>query len=607
MRGVSLRVVSLVALSVGVAGAASSACSASSTPGEQALLEDGGTDGGFALPDGGAPEGGGGGFEAGDNLAKLEPNNATIFIDTSVSPLVGGTQSFVFKKPSGEDITASATFSIEPSTLGTFSGATFTSVTDLPGGVLGVTGLVTAIAPGEKGEAKVTVVKLRKSEDPTTKSKDFFFEEPHLGTPSPTEDILKFTTQINQVDVAIVQDTSGSMGGEIANLQASIKGTLIPELKKQIPSVGIGIAGHDDYPVGGYGSSGSCSGTYAGDIPVYVIQRITTDDTAAKSAVDKLRRCFGNDGPESQLPALWHVLTGNALNWSGGSIPAHTPPAGFTGGMNFRPGAVPVLVLITDAPWHNGVSSASTAYGSTVTSPPTMPALVDAFNKAGAKFVGIHSQLGDGDPKPDGNHLSDNTNSNVPPSAFGGACGAGQCCTGLSGAGKAPDAPGGNCRLNFEITGDGTGLGNSVVTAIKAIASGSVYDLLPEVSNDPANPDGVDAVSAFMDRLEAVKPGEPGVPAECAGTPRKSDPSKAYDDMIGGITAGKQVACFKVIPKQNTTVEPKETAQFFKASIRMRGVAPGTTPVGPTTPTIDLGDERTVLFYVPPKAPGGIK
>jgi len=558
------------------------------------LLGDGGGDGSTIQLDGDPP-----GLETGTGYL-VNPFNATVYIDTSMTPLVGGVQKFTFTSETGEDLTDKATWSIDPPDLGSFSGSTFTSVTDL-GGALGKTGVVTAVAPGATGAAKVTVVKLRKNEDPITKAKDFFFEEPYGGDPSPKEDILKFTTQINQVDVAIVQDTTGSMGDEITNLQSSLKGTLIPQLKLQIPSVGIGIAGHDDYPTSGYGSSGSCGGTYPGDIPVYVIERITTDEARAKAAVDKLRRCFGSDGPESQLPALWHVLTGKALTWSGGSVPAHTPPAGFTGGMNFRPGAVPVLVLITDAPWHNGVTS---PYTTGVTSPPTMAGLAAEINKVGAKFVAINSTLGDGDPKPDANRLSDDTKSNVAVGAFGGTCGAGMCCTGLSGAGVAPDAPGGGrCRLNFQINGNGTGLGTSVVTAIKAIASGSVYDLLPEVTSDPTNPDSVDAVASFMDRLEAAKPGDPGVPAECAGTPRKSDPSKTYNDMIGGVTAGKQVACFRVIPKKNATVPPKEVAQFFKAKIRMRGVAPGTTPVTATTPTIDLGDERTVLFYVPPKPP----
>jgi hypothetical protein len=269
--------------------------------------------------------------------------------------------------------------------------------------------------------------------------------------------------------------------------------------------------------------------------------------------------------------------------------------------MDFRPGAVPVVVNITDANWHNGVGANYSGFTA-----PNLAQLTNAFKAANAKFVAINTNTA---PDADSNKLSDDTNSRVPPSAFDGAgkpagCGAGQCCTGTNGAGVAP--VGGLCRLNFRASSTGTGVGTSVVNAIKAIASGSVYDLLPEITNDPTNADGVNAVDAFMDRLEAVAPGEAGAPAECAGTPRKSDPSKPYNDMIGGITAGKQVACFKVIPKKNMTVKPKDVAQFFKAQIRMRGVTPGTTPVTGTTPTIDLGDERTVLFYVPPKAPGGI-
>ncbi len=605
MRAFSLRlspvVLSLLALLAATAGA----CGASKDVSDE-TFDPGGDDGGGITPGDGALDGPGGGFETGSELATLEPNNATVFIDTSVTPLVGGTQTFVFKKPGGEDITASATFTLEPSTLGTFSGATFTSVTDLPGGVLGLTGLVTATAPGQKAEAKVTVVKLRKSEDPTTKSKDFFFEEPYLGTPSPEEDVLKFTTQINQVDVVFAMDTTGSMSGARNGLRDAIKTTLIPELKKQIPSVGIGIAGYDDYPYSGYGyanwSGTECAASpVRGDLPVYVLQRITTDATAAANAADGLRLCAGADGPESQVPAMFHILTGDELTWPGGSVKKYTPKPGFSGGMDFRPGAVPVVVNITDANWHNGVGATYSF------SAPTMAQLAAAFTKAGAKFVALNTTSS---PDADSNKLSDDTNSKVPPSAFDGpgkpaGCGAGQCCTGSGGAGVAP--VGGLCRLNFRVTASTSGVGTSVVTAIKAIASGSVYDLLPEVANDPANPDGVDAVSAFMDRLEAVAPGDPGAPAECAGTPRKSEPSKTYNDMIGGITAGKQVACFKVIPKKNTSVMPKATAQFFNAKIRMRGVAPGTTPVTASTPTIDLGDERTVLFYVPPQAPGGIK
>jgi hypothetical protein len=291
---------------------------------------------------------------------------------------------------------------------------------------------------------------------------------------------------------------------------------------------------------------------------------------------------------------MWHVLTGNALSWPGGSVAAHTPAAGTTGGMDFRAGAVPVIVIITDANWHNGVGN---NYSFTA---PTATSLGAEMKKVGAKFVAVNTST---TADPDANALSDATSSNVPAAAFGSCTSGTGCCTGLNGAGRTATGPGGSCRLNFVASSSGTGVGTSIVTAIKAIASGSVYDLLPEISNDPTNADGVNAVTAFMDRLEAAKPGDAGVPAECAGTPRKSSPTMTYNDMVGGVTAGKQVACFRVIPKKNATVPPKEIAQFFKAKIRMRGVAPGTTPVTSTTPTVDLGDERTVLFYVPPKPP----
>ncbi|MBK7395965.1 MAG: hypothetical protein IPJ34_06575 [Myxococcales bacterium] len=52
----------------------------------------------------------------------------------------------------------------------------------------------------------------------------------------------------------------------------------------------------------------------------------------------------------------------------------------------------------------------------------------------------------------------------------------------------------------------------------------------------------------------------------------------------------------------NESVPPKESAQFFKAIIRMKGIAPGVT-VTPTTPRVDLGDDRTALFMVPPTPP----
>jgi hypothetical protein len=543
----------------------------------------------------------------------VTPINAVVYIDTGKTPIAGGTQVFTVTE-SGTDVSSTATFSLEDPSLGTFAGNTFTSVTDLGkdasgADVLGKTSIanVTA-ASGKKAQAKITVVKLRKTEDPVTSAKDFFFTVAYKTAPDPKDDILKFTTNIQQVDVAFVMDTTGSMSGEISNLRTSLSSTIIPALKAAIPSVGIAVVDHRDVPFAapgaflglGYGSPGDWAAK------VWAPITVQTDAAALKTvqdAVGKYSAGGGSDGPESQVPAMYFTLTGKGFSWPASSgypassLPDVTPKAGTKGAVNFRDGAVPVVVSITDINSHNGAVASDNYSGFTA---PNLTQLEDEFKKANAKFVGIY--LNGSSAYSDGNPLSDATNSNILPSAFDGAgkpasCGAGQCCTGLAGAGKAPDATGGRCRLNFACDSSGNGVSTGVVNAIKAIASGSVYDILPEVTNDPKNPDGVDA-TIFIDRLEAFADMSMG----CAGVPRKSTPSKAYDDMVGGILAGKQTACFKVIPKENDTVPPKESAQFFKAFINMKGIAPG-VEVKADTPQVDLGDQRTVLFLVPPSAP----
>jgi hypothetical protein len=545
---------------------------------------------------GGAPGSGGGGVggegagpdfhQPGTNA--IDPPNATIFIDTGKTPLTGATQAFTIKA-GGKDVTASTTWEVDPPEIGSFAGNVFTSAIDLPGGALGVTAVVTASGPEADGLARMTVVKLRRTEDPVTLAKDFFFLVPYHGDPSPKDDVLKFSTQIKQVDVAFVMDTTGSMEFAIQNLKAGLNSTLIPDLKTAIPSVGIAIVDHKDFPVSPYGDPG--------DFPVEVRSKIRVQDDAAalaavQAAVSSYQAIGGGDEPESQVAAMYHTLTGEALSWPSGGVAAVTPSPGMSGAVDFRDGAVRVIVNITDASWHNGLGSFYNGF----IDAPSISELIGAFHKASARFVALNTSSA---ANADARTVSDLTDSNVPPAAFGGACGTGKCCTGPGGSGRAPDGPGGSCRLVFNASGANSAVSAGVVRAIQAIAAGSTYDLLPVLTDDDS--DEVNAVAAFVDRIEAAKPGDPGVPSQCVGTPRKSDPSLPYNDMIGGITAGQQVGCFRVVPRQNMTVPATKVAQFFAAHIRMLGVAPGASPVGPETPKTELGANATVYFEVPPK------
>ena len=526
----------------------------------------------IAFEENGADSGKGSDFEIGDpdsDLASdsltpsldsitIEPQNATIFIDvTTGKPAIQNYKAFL----GTDDVSSKATFTVDDASLGTFAGATFTSGLTLPGALLGVTTKVRANADGKAGEAKLTVVKIRKTMDATGK-KDFFFTVAYKKDPDPAKDILKFSTNIQKVDVAFSMDTTGSMGTCINNLKSALTTTVIPGLSS-IPSVGYAVVDHKDF----------------GDTWVSkVLQKITTDAKAANSAVALMSAGGGGDEPEAQIASMHSMVTGAA----NGSIPAVTPAPGTFGAVEFRPGAVPVVVLITDAHWHDPSGIATTAN------------LLTAFKAKNVKFVGINAGYKQGTDQ--ANKFSDSlgTGSAVPPAAFGGKCGAGQCCTGYKGAAKAPDAPGGLCRLVFDA-GAGDGVSDGVVAAIKAISVGSSYDITYKLANDPTNakgPDGavVDATK-FIKYLRAMKEGDAG--SGCPAATTYDSNADGIDDTFKAITVGTPI-CFEVIPKMNDTVPPLESAQFFSAFIDMVGM-PG---------SINLGDKRTVVFLVPPKDPG---
>ncbi len=482
----------------------------------------------------------------------IEPSNAVLFIDTATTPATPAKQTFrVIKKgPAGDqDVTAKATFEIEKPELGRFTGASFESVISLPPNPPGVTSSITARVDGESGGGKITVVPLRRSTD----QRDFFFIVPFGEAPTPTNDVLKFKTNIQSVDVAFVVDTTGSMMNEIGGIRSALAGTLLAQLQTAIPNVGMAIAHVNDIDEGR-------------DL-IRVRQTITSTLSLAQAGANALALFDGGDFPEGQVPGLFHILTGQAVQ----GVPAYTPPAGTRGAVNFRSGSVPVVVLISDASWHTNRGGVTLAQVQT------------AFTGANARFVALTSDTNGNVNENEANTLSDATASNLPPAAFTG-CTAGQCCTGVNGAARAPS--GGRCRLNFKYQKTSPNIGAGVVSAIKAIAVGSTYDVTVRPRNDPANPGAVDATK-FIKALRAKDEGDPsqGCPAGAA----KDTNGDGIKDTFTAVTVGTPV-CFEVIPQTNTTTEPGVTAQFYNAFLDVVGV-PGDVKL----------DERKVLFLVPPK------
>src|SRR5690606_11738983 len=135
----------------------------------------------------------------------LSPANPVVKIDLTTGTPVAGSVTFTATERVGGaevDVTDKTTFTVDDTSLGSFAGATFTSTTALPAGVLGKSTVVRG-APGG-GLANVTVIALRVSGE----KKDFFFTVPYQKDPEPKKDILKFGTNIKQVDVAILMDTT---------------------------------------------------------------------------------------------------------------------------------------------------------------------------------------------------------------------------------------------------------------------------------------------------------------------------------------------------------------------------------------------------------------
>ncbi len=423
---------------------------------------------------------------------------------------------------------------------------------------------------------------------------DFVFLVPYVMPPSPTSDTLDFSTAISQADVFFLMDTTGSMGGEIGNLQASL-GTIIPALATQIPNVGIGVGDYRDFrnaPSGG-----------ASDYPYVLRHRIMTVGTAGgrasvQGAVNALTASGGGDGPESGWQALHHIATGQGLTGVGGSnvtafnnatSPPTTPTAGESlgtiPGVGFRPGSLPIVIQITDEPSHGGVGSAYSFGGTT----PRATALAELGN-LGGRLIGVVSR--------DTLYVDANTDmlvgvntsgARVPPSAWGATrpagCSAAQCCTLENGAGEAPDG-GGLCSLRFTIASDGSGLGTAVVDAVRAVANFVRIDVGALAADDPA--DAVDAVVAFVDRVQA----NPAAPVPCTpGLVAIDGNGDLINETFDAVQPGS-TACFDVIPKMNTTVMPTENPQMFKATITVRGDG------------VTVLDTRDVFFLVPPSISG---
>ncbi len=196
----------------------------------------------------------------------------------------------------------------------------------------------------------------------------FFYHMLPYGSPA-VFDPLNISVQIRTADVYFLMDTTGSMGGELARLRTDLTtgsfiagcgNGVVGAIRCAIPDAWFGVGYFDDYPVSPYGGSGD-------DVFGHVLD-ITSSLSATQTAINTLGIHWGNDGPEGNTQALWAIATGGSL---GPYLSSRGACSGSRWGYPcFRDGTIPIVIHITDAPFHNGPSNAypySLSWGSGAT------------------------------------------------------------------------------------------------------------------------------------------------------------------------------------------------------------------------------------------------
>jgi len=389
---------------------------------------------------------------------------------------------------------------------------------------------------------------------------DFFVVLPYGGPE--VDDTLQFSTDIEVADVFFLVDTTGSMGDTINDVATSLTSVIVPGIRESISNAWIGVARFEDFPIGSYGGTSSHYGaTQPGlpsdDVPFFlhtVVRDPTTELDEIQQAVEYLRQIgSGGDGSESHTEALYQTATGEGF--PGYVDPQHcemspddeTPPQGYP---CFRPGALPIVVLITDASMHNGPAGYD-AYASDVPGGGhTVDQAVEALNAIGARVIGVGSQ------------------------AWGDAISHLQYVASATGTVDPSDQP-----LVYECDAAVTA---DVVDAIAELAGNTPQDVSTTTQDLPDRQEYLDRDEPEVDArgfIKAIRPVQ-AIPEE--GLLHGMDET-TFRGVIPGTTVEFQVVF------QNDFVPPRETSRIYEALIIVVGNG------------VAHLDERHVYIIVPPE------
>ncbi len=410
---------------------------------------------------------------------------------------------------------------------------------------------------------------------------------------------LDFDTTVRKADLHFSVDTTGSMPEEIQNIKANL-GQIIDDVSNPasgIPDAAFGVSRFADFPVLPYGDSF--------DDPYELLQRITTVPSVALDGVSALVAQGGGDEPEANYEAVFQIASGAGLSsyiQPYDAMVGYDPAEhGLIGGAGFRSGSLPMMIEVTDTRAHTSEGSETLSCDGEsmelMYATNTVPGVhgedqaIAAALSSSIRVMGLASNLRpSSDPCNPRGHLvplAEATGALVPPEAFTdpvngrpAGCAVDQCCTGVDGIGRAPNAMG-DCPLVFDINADGSGAFSSlIVSAVRALTQFARLDVNAETNSQaqPAADGDLIDPAEFITGITAVSL----TPAPAAGT-QIDIPTQTFLDVLPGAIARFDVTA------QNGFLPEAPQMQVFTLKIDV--VGDGVTVL----------DQRQVVIIVPAK------
>ncbi|MBU1221677.1 hypothetical protein KKF34_11435 [Myxococcota bacterium] len=393
---------------------------------------------------------------------------------------------------------------------------------------------------------------------------DFVFVVPFEEDPTPTEDILNFSTAFKKLDLMFVEDVSGSMSSEIASVSAGLTTMLQnvvcapgedPSITNCIPDVESGVI-----VFGGPSSPSNVWQMLKAVDNNNLISDAGPDNTSTQSIIPSDDWSGGSEDPISAMRAAVQDTCATDASRIGRGC--------------FRPDALKLIILITDED-----DDEDAMY----------PNFQAAWDDLVAAQTRILLDFGNGGT----------TDQNDIYTLLSNAQSGGQALVPTLDVTNIQSIPacaalGSNPFYNNRaiLQGSDANAGPALTCAVQAIAAYIPQDVHTNILNSPSNVSyegtPVDAPAEFIDHIEVFMAGDATCPAGYNTADGNGD---TFHDRFIAILPGNPV-CWKIFVKQNITVEGAPEPQMFTATVEVYGEGGA------------ILDTRDVYFLVPPVIEG---